>query len=62
LWIVRINAAARSLGMNYSGLLAALTKANVQVDRKILADLAVADFSGFAAVVDVAKAGVKAAA
>src|SRR5215469_10249923 len=40
LWIVRINAAARSLGMSYSGLLAGLAKANVQVDRKILADLA----------------------
>jgi len=56
LWIVRINAAARGLGMNYSGLLAGLTKANVQVDRKILADLAVADPAGFAAVANMAKA------
>ncbi|MCL2179416.1 MAG: 50S ribosomal protein L20 [Proteobacteria bacterium] len=56
LWIVRINAAARSLGMSYSGLVAGLAKANVQVDRKILADLAVADPSGFAAMVDMAKA------
>ena len=56
LWIVRINAAARGLGMNYSGLLAGLAKANVQVDRKILADLAVADPAGFAAVAKLAQA------
>jgi large subunit ribosomal protein L20 len=56
LWIVRINAAARSLGMSYSALLSGLTKANVQVDRKILADLAVADPAGFAAVAKMAKA------
>jgi len=56
LWIVRINAAARGLGMSYSRLLAGLSKANVQVDRKILADLAVADPAGFAAVANMAKA------
>ena len=56
LWIVRINAAARSQGISYSRLLAGLAKANVQVDRKILADLAVADPAGFAAVANMAKA------
>jgi len=56
LWIVRINAAARALGLNYSGLLAGLAKANVQVDRKILADLAVADPAGFAAIANLARA------
>src|ERR1700712_5221220 len=43
LWIVRINAAARLHGLSYSKLIAGLTKANVQIDRKVLADLAWAD-------------------
>ena len=55
LWIVRINAAARQVGLSYSRLIAGLTKANVQVDRKILADLAWADPKGFAAIVEIAK-------
>ena len=56
LWIVRINAAARQVGLSYSRLIAGLTKANVQVDRKILADLAWADPAGFAAIAEIAKA------
>ena len=56
LWIVRINAASRMLGMSYSKLIAGLNKAKVIIDRKVLADLAVADPKGVAAVADVAKA------
>jgi len=41
LWIVRLNAAVRSLGLTYSKFIAGLKKANIQIDRKILADLAV---------------------
>jgi large subunit ribosomal protein L20 len=55
LWIVRINAAARQLGLSYSKLIAGLNKANVAIDRKVLADLAVADPKGFEAVVALAK-------
>ncbi|MEW6435488.1 MAG: 50S ribosomal protein L20 [Myxococcota bacterium] len=56
LWIVRINAAARSVGLSYSRLIAGLTKAKVAIDRKILADLAVHDPAGFGAVAQIAKA------
>jgi large subunit ribosomal protein L20 len=56
LWIVRINAAARGAGLSYSKLIAGLAKANVSLDRKILADLAVADPAAFAAVAQIAKA------
>jgi large subunit ribosomal protein L20 len=56
LWIVRINAAARAVGMSYSRLIAGLTKAKVAIDRKILADLAVHDPAGFGAVAQMAKA------
>jgi large subunit ribosomal protein L20 len=56
LWIVRINAAARAAGLSYSKLIAGLTKAKVAIDRKILADLAVHDSAGFAAVAQIAKA------
>ena len=55
LWIVRINAAARLNGMSYSTLIAGLKKANVCVNRKMLADLAVNDAAAFAKLVDVAK-------
>ena len=55
LWIVRINAAARLCGTTYSQLIAGLTKAGVEVDRKILADLAVRDSATFARLVDTAK-------
>src|SRR6478752_485659 len=49
LWIVRINAAARSVGLSYSKLIAGLNKAQISLDRKVLADMAVADPAGFAA-------------
>jgi len=47
LWIIRINAAARAHGISYSRLMAALTKAGVVLDRKVLADMAVNDPAGF---------------
>ena len=56
LWIVRINAAARMVGLSYSKLIAGLTKNKVALDRKVLADMAVADPAGFAAVANIAKA------
>lgn len=55
LWIQRINAAARANGMSYSRLIAGLREAGVEVDRKILADLAVSDEQAFAALVVVAR-------
>lgn len=51
LWIVRINAAARLNGLSYSRLIAALKKANITINRKMLADLAVRDPKVFAAIV-----------
>jgi len=57
LWIVRINAAARGLGLSYSKMIAGLVKAKISIDRKILADLAVADPQGFSALAMIAKAG-----
>jgi large subunit ribosomal protein L20 len=56
LWIVRINAASRANGLGYSRLIAGLRKANIGLDRRVLADLAVHDKSAFAAVVEQAKA------
>jgi len=55
LWIVRINAAARLHEMSYSNLMHGLKAAGVALDRKILADLAVRDPSGFAQVVTIAR-------
>lgn len=55
LWIVRINAAARINGLSYNRFMDGLRKADVQVDRKILADLAVRDPSAFASLATVAK-------
>jgi len=52
LWITRVGAAARTCGTSYSKLIASLKKANVELDRKILAELAVADPGGFKAIVD----------
>lgn len=60
LWIVRINAAARLCGTTYHQLIAGLSKAGVQVDRKILADLAVTDNAAFARLADIAKQAVAA--
>ena len=59
LWITRINAAARINGMSYSRLINGLKNAGVDVNRKILADMAVHDAAGFAQFVDVAKANLK---
>lgn len=56
LWIARINAAARANGISYSRLIAGLTKAGVEVNRKMLADLAVNDQAAFAALAEKAKA------
>ena len=56
LWITRINAAARELGMKYSTLMNGLKKASIEVDRKVLADLAVFDKAAFAALAEQAKA------
>ncbi|MEW5720762.1 MAG: 50S ribosomal protein L20 [Chloroflexota bacterium] len=56
LWIARINAAARPLGMTYSKLMAGLKRAGVELDRKILADLAVRDEKAFAQLIATAKA------
>jgi len=58
LWIQRINAATREHGMSYSRFINGLKLADVQVDRKVLADLAVTDRTAFAALVKVAEAGV----
>ena len=55
LWIVRVNAAARENGMSYSQFLFGLKKAGVEVDRKILADLAVNDSAGFQVLAEKAK-------
>ncbi len=55
LWIARINAAARLNGISYSRLVCGLTKAGVEVNRKMLADLAVSDANAFTKLVEVAK-------
>jgi large subunit ribosomal protein L20 len=55
LWIQRINAGTREHGMSYSRFIAGLREAGVEVDRKILADLAVRDSTAFAALVEVAR-------
>src|SRR5690554_6015363 len=55
LWIARINAGARANGLSYSRLIAGLKKANVEIDRKVLADLAMNEQQAFAAVVEKAK-------
>jgi large subunit ribosomal protein L20 len=56
LWIARINAAARDVGTSYSKLIAGLAKANVAIDRKILADLAISDPNAFKKIVETAQA------
>src|SRR5580765_1352467 len=55
LWIVRINAAARINGITYGRLIQSLKKADIQIDRKMLADLAVRDAATFGRIVEVAK-------
>jgi large subunit ribosomal protein L20 len=61
LWIARINAAAREHGLTYSRLINGLLKAGIEVDRKIMAELAVHDAPAFAAICEQAKAQLKAA-
>lgn len=55
LWIIRINAAARINGISYSQMMGGLKKAGVEVDRKVMADMAVNDMTAFAKLVEVAK-------
>ena len=55
LWIVRINAAARQFGLSYSRLMNGLKKADITVDRKVLADIAVHDIAAFGALAEKAK-------
>lgn len=56
LWIARINAAARQNGLSYSRFIAGLKQAGIEIDRKVLADLAVHEKAAFAAIVEKAKA------
>ncbi|OGO53252.1 MAG: 50S ribosomal protein L20 [Chloroflexi bacterium RBG_16_70_13] len=55
LWIIRINAAVRAQGLPYGKFIAGLKRANVEIDRKILADIAVRDEGTFTRIVEVAK-------
>ena len=61
LWIVRINAACRNHGISYSRFVAGLKRAEIDVDRKILADLAVRDDAAFGALVEAARGALEAA-
>lgn len=56
LWIARINAAVRELGMSYSTFMNGLKKASIEIDRKVLADLAVSDKAAFGKIAEQAKA------
>ena len=56
LWIARINAAVRELGMSYSTFMSGLRRANIEIDRKVLADLAVHDKAAFSKIAEQAKA------
>ena len=60
LWIVRINAAARDNGLSYSRMMAGLSKAEISLDRKVLADMAVHDKTAFSALAEKAKAALAA--
>jgi large subunit ribosomal protein L20 len=62
LWITRLNAAARAEGLTYSRFIEGLKAANVEVDRKILADIAVEDAAAFSAIVAIAKKSLPSAA
>ncbi len=59
LWIARINAAARANGMNYSTMMNGLKKAGININRKMLAEIAVSDAAAFASLVETAKAARK---
>lgn len=58
LWITRINAASRLNGLSYSKFIFGLKKAKVEIDRKVLADIAVSDPKGFSEIAGVAKASI----
>lgn len=58
LWIIRVNAAAVQNGMSYSKFIAGLKRANIEIDRKILADIAVHDKKAFTAIVEKVKAAI----
>ncbi len=60
LWIVRINAAARREGLSYNQFVAGCRKANIELDRKVLADIAVNDPAGFSKIAEQAKAALEA--
>jgi large subunit ribosomal protein L20 len=62
LWIVRINAAARINGLSYSHFISGLKRANIDIDRKVLADLAVRDSASFAKLAEIARNALSAAA
>jgi large subunit ribosomal protein L20 len=62
LWIARINAGARANGMTYSRFISGLKIANINLDRKVLAEIAVSDEAAFSAIVTQVKAAVEAAA
>ena len=57
LWIVRINAEARNNGLSYSQFINGLNKAGVEIDRKVLSDIAIFDKDAFAKIADQSKAG-----
>ncbi len=59
LWIIRINAACRLNGINYSRFMNGLRLANIELDRKILADMAMNDFAAFTQIVEASKAALK---
>ena len=61
LWVIRVNAAARINGLSYSKFIYGLKKANVEVDRKALADIAVRDPQAFGALADKVRAALNAA-
>ena len=60
LWIIRINAAARKEGLSYNQFLSGIRKANIELDRKVLADIAVNDPAAFSAIAAQAKAALEA--
>lgn len=60
LWIVRINAAARECGMSYSKLIDGLKRANIEIDRKVLSDIAIHDAAAFAKIAEQAKSALAA--
>ena len=62
LWIARINAGARENGMSYSVFMNGLKKASIEIDRKVLSDIAIFDKPAFAELVEKAKAGLETAA